>query len=128
VLHQAVQSRVPDVVRAVIDIIKQTIQFPACQVLLDAIDGGGHTALHLAVRRGQFDIIQQLTDLNASIYNKRGDLPLHVAARTVCEINIEHLFHHLALHNTVTVPPNRACNWSPRTNALPQLVLCVCLI
>ena len=96
-LHQAVQSEVPDVVRAVVNAIRG-IPGP-CRPSLEAADEHGNTALHLAAKRSRIAIIQELVYLNATISNDDGDFPLHVAARSLSGINMEELFRVLARHN-----------------------------
>ena len=49
--------------------------------LVDAVDGAGNTALHVAARRGRADIIPELAALNPNTKNSDGDTPFHLAAR-----------------------------------------------
>jgi len=78
-LHEAVGSEaaVPEVIRTMVDVIVKANNWS----LVDAVDGSGNTALHVAARRGRPDVIPELAALNASTKNRDGDTPFHVAAR-----------------------------------------------
>jgi len=78
-LHEAVgsESAVPEVIRAMIDVIVKANNWS----LVDAVDDFGNTALHVAARRGQANVIPELAALNPKTKNTDGDTPFHLAAR-----------------------------------------------
>jgi len=79
-LHEAVGSEaaVPEVIRTMIDVIVKANNWS----LVDAVDAGGNTALHVAARRGRPDVVPELAALNPKTRNSDGDTPFHLAARS----------------------------------------------
>jgi ankyrin repeat protein len=86
-LHEAVASpaAVPEVIRTMIDVIVKANNW----FLVDAVDSTGNTALHIAARRGQPELLPELAKLNANARNHDGDTPFHVSARAGHPYSVE---------------------------------------
>jgi len=96
-LHEAVGSEaaVPEVIRTMIDVIVKANNWS----LVDAVDGAGNTALHVAARRGRPDVIPELAALNPKTRNSDGDTPFHLAARAGHPYCIETMLQVVRRHN-----------------------------
>lgn len=76
-LHYAVKFSLDQVVKTLIE----------NKVLLDRVDTlTGETALHLAVRNQNYDLVNKLLDSGASLIymDNHGDTPLHVSVKACC--------------------------------------------
>jgi ankyrin repeat protein len=116
-LHEAVasQAAAPEVIRIMIDVIVKANNWS----LVDAVDSAGNTALHIAARRGQPEILPELAKLNARARNQDGDTPFHVSARAGHPYSLETM---LEVFNT----PEKGFNVDEMTTTDGQSALHLC--
>jgi len=116
-LHEAVGSEaaVPEVIRIMIDVIVKANNWS----LVNAVDVAGNTALHVAARRGNPDVLPEMAALNARARNRDGDTPFHLSARGGYPHSVETM---LQIFNR----PEKGFNVDEMTTADGQSALHIC--
>jgi ankyrin repeat protein len=85
--------------------------------LLTACDRRGNTALHLAAEQNDsMEMMSCLASIDASISNRQGDTPFHVATRSGLQVNVSELLR--SLHRPQGEFDVNATNWLSGETAL----------